>query len=244
MAESKIEWTEMTWNPATGCTKISAGCTNCYAEIMTRRLKAMGMEKYRNGFNLAWHENELTVPYNWKKPHMVFVNSMSDLFHEDMPLDFIKKVFKVMNDCQQHTFQVLTKRADILFKYSSLLDWSPNIWIGVTIENNKVLERIDSLRKIPAFVKFLSIEPLLSALPNLNLFGIDWVIVGGESGHKARPMDQEWVLDIKNQCDINSIPFFFKQWGGKKKKASGNLLMGKIYHNLPQKAAASLQFKP
>ena len=234
MAESKIEWTEMTWNPTTGCTKVSAGCVNCYAEVMTRRLKAMGMEKYKDGFNLKVHENELNIPYSWKKPHMVFVNSMSDLFHEDMPIEFIKKVFKVMNNCPQHTFQVLTKRADILHKYSALLDWSPNIWMGVTVENNKVFHRIDFLRKVPAYVKFLSIEPLLTPMPNMNLFDIDWVIVGGESGYKARPIEEAWVLDIKSQCNTLSIPFFFKQWGGQNKKANGNLLQGKVYNELPK----------
>jgi protein gp37 len=233
MKPSKIEWTESTWNPTTGCTKISAGCANCYAEIMTRRLQAMGMKKYKNGFNLAYHYNELQMPYTWKKPRMIFVNSMSDIFHENMPFDFIKAVFKVMNDCSQHTFQVLTKRADILEKYYTLLDWTPNIWMGVTVENDKVTKRIDSLRKVPAYIRFLSIEPLISAIPNLNLLNIDWVIVGGESGQKARLIKEEWVLDIKNQCEQKQIPFFFKQWGGKNKKASGKLLQGKIYCQMP-----------
>jgi protein gp37 len=236
MKPSKIEWTESTWNPSTGCTKISTGCANCYAEIMTRRLQAMGMEKYKNGFNLACHYNELQMPYSWKKPRMIFVNSMSDIFHENMPFDFIQAVFKVMNECSQHTFQVLTKRADILEKYYSLLDWTPNIWMGVTVENNMVTKRIDLLRKVPAYIKFLSIEPLISAIPNLNLLNIDWVIVGGESGQKARPIKEEWVLDIKNQCEQKQIPFFFKQWGGKNKKASGKLLQGKIYCQMPEMA--------
>src|SRR5665647_1087790 len=234
MKPSKIEWTESTWNPSTGCTKISDGCVNCYAEVMTRRLKAMGVEKYKDGFNLACHYKELQIPYSWKKPRIIFVNSMSDLFHENMPLDFIKAVFKVMNDCSQHTFQILTKRADILEKYYSILDWTPNIWMGVTVENNKVVKRIDSLRKVPAFVKFLSIEPLISAMPNLNLLNIDWVIVGGESGQKSRPIKEEWVLDIKSQCEQKQIPFFFKQWGGRNKKVSGKLLQGKIYCQMPE----------
>ncbi len=234
MKPSKIEWTESTWNPSTGCTKISAGCANCYAEIMTRRLKAMGMEKYKDGFELSCHYNELKLPYTWKKPRTVFVNSMSDIFHENMPFDFIKAVFKVMNECPQHTFQILTKRADVLEKYYTLLDWTPNIWMGVTVENDKVTKRIDSLRKVPAFVKFLSVEPLISAIPNLNLLNIDWVIVGGESGPKARPIKEEWVLDIKKQCNQKQIPFFFKQWGGKNKKASGKLLQGKIYCQMPE----------
>lgn len=234
MKPSKIEWTESTWNPSTGCNKISSGCLNCYAELMTRRLQAMGMEKYKAGFNLTCHYNELQQPYTWKKPRMVFVNSMSDLFHENMPFDFIKAVFNVMNECSQHTFQVLTKRADILEKYHTLLKWTPNIWMGVTVENDKVTKRIDSLRKVPAFIKFLSIEPLISAIPNLNLLNIDWVIVGGESGQKARPIKEEWVIDIKNQCLQKQIPFFFKQWGGKNKKASGKILQGKIYCQMPE----------
>ena len=233
MKPSKIEWTETTWNPSTGCTKISDGCANCYAEVMSRRLQAMGMEKYKGGFNLACHYNELQMPYKWKKPRIIFVNSMSDLFHENMPLDFIKAVFKVMNECTQHTFQVLTKRADILEKYHPLLDWTSNIWMGVTVESNKVTKRIDSLRKVPAWVKFLSIEPLISAIPNLDLSNIDWVIVGGESGPKSRPIKEEWVIDIKNQCEQKQIPFFFKQWGGKNKKTSGKLLQGEIYCQMP-----------
>jgi protein gp37 len=237
MKPSKIEWTEATWNPSTGCTKISAGCANCYAEIMTRRLNAMGMEKYKNGFELTCHYNDLKLPYTWKKPRIIFVNSMSDLFHEEMPFDFIKAVFEVMNNCPQHTFQVLTKRAEILEKYYTLLDWTPNIWMGVTIENNRVTHRIDSLRKVPALVRFLSVEPMISAIPNMNLLGIDWVIVGGESGPKSRPLKEEWVIDVKNQCEGNSIPFFFKQWGGKNKKAAGKLLKGKIYCQIPSSEA-------
>jgi len=233
MKPSKIEWTEATWNPSTGCTKISAGCANCYAEIMTRRLNAMGMEKYRNGFELTCHYNDLRLPYSWKKPRIIFVNSMSDLFHEEMPFDFIKAVFEVMNNCPQHTFQVLTKRADVLEKYYTLLDWTPNIWMGVTVENSRVTNRIDSLRKVPAFVKFLSVEPMISAIPNMNLLGIDWVIVGGESGPKSRPLREDWVIDVKNQCEKSGIPFFFKQWGGKNKKAAGKLLQGKIYCQIP-----------
>jgi len=233
MKPSKIEWTETTWNPSTGCTKISSGCANCYAEVMTRRLNAMGMEKYKNGFELTCHYNDLKLPYTWKKPRIIFVNSMSDLFHEDMPFEFIKAVFDVMNNCPQHTFQVLTKRGDILEKYYALLDWTPNIWMGVTVENNRVIHRIDSLRKVPAFVKFLSVEPMISAIPNMNLLGIDWVIVGGESGPKSRPIKEEWVIDVKNQCERNQIPFFFKQWGGKNKKAAGKLLQGKIYCQIP-----------
>lgn len=234
MASSKIEWTEATWNPSTGCSKISSGCNNCYAETMTRRLKAMGLEKYKNGFDLTCHSEELLLPFTWKKPRIVFVNSMSDLFHENMPFEFISAVFNVMNNCPQHTFQVLTKRASILEKYAQLLNWTPNIWMGVTVENNNVISRIDSLRKTPAYIKFLSVEPMLSYMPKLNLFEIDWVIVGGESGPKSRPIKEEWVLDIKKQCEYSSIPFFFKQWGGKNKKKAGKLINGKIYCQMPQ----------
>lgn len=233
MASSTIEWTEMTWNPSTGCSKISSGCKNCYAEVMTRRLNAMGIEKYKKGFKLSYHSSELLTPFKWKKPRIVFVNSMSDLFHEEMPYDFIKSVFKVMNNCPQHIFQVLTKRANILQKYSPLLEWSENIWMGVTVEDINSIDRIDLLRKTSATIKFLSLEPLLSPLPNLNLLDIDWVIVGGESGPKARPVSEEWVIDIKEQCERKNIPFFFKQWGGKNKKQTGKELMGKVYNQMP-----------
>lgn len=213
MAQSSIEWTEMTWNPVTGCNKLSAGCKFCYAEVMTRRLKAMGVKKYANGFKFTPHEFELETPYTWKKPKIVFVNSMSDLFHKDSPLEFIQRVFKVMNDNPQHTFQVLTKRADILAQYEKKLNWSPNIWMGVSVENEKVVGRIDYLRNTGAYIKFLSLEPLIGPLPNLNLTGINWAIVGGESGHKARPIKQEWVDDIRKQCERKGVHFFFKQWG-------------------------------
>lgn len=200
---------------------------------MTRRLNAMGIEKYKKGFKLSYHSSELLTPFKWKKPRIVFVNSMSDLFHEEMPYDFIKSVFKVMNNCPQHIFQVLTKRANILQKYSPLLEWSENIWMGVTVEDINSIDRIDLLRKTSATIKFLSLEPLLSPLPNLNLLDIDWVIVGGESGPKARPVSEEWVIDIKEQCERKNIPFFFKQWGGKNKKQTGKELMGKVYNQMP-----------
>jgi protein gp37 len=213
MAQSNIEWTQMTWNPTTGCNKLSAGCKFCYAEVMSRRLKAMRQEKYKNGFKLTTHESSLLVPYEWKKPKTVFVNSMSDLFHKDIPLSFIQKVFKVMNETPQHTYQVLTKRGDILLKYNKELVWSPNIWMGVSVENEKVVDRIDYLRSTDAHIKFLSLEPLIGPLPNLNLKNIHWAIVGGESGHKARPMKYEWVWDIRQQCKDADVLFFFKQWG-------------------------------
>lgn len=236
MAQTNIEWTEMTWNPVTGCNKISAGCKFCYAEVMARRLKAMGVEKYRNGFKLALHEEELKTPYLWKKPKMVFVNSMSDLFHEDIPVSFIQKVFRVMKDNPQHVFQILTKRADVLLYYDKegFLEWTHNIWMGVSVENEKVLHRIDLLRKTNARIKFLSCEPLIGPLPNLNITGIDWVIVGGESGRKPRPMKKEWVLHIQRQCVEENVAFFFKQWGGTNKKKTGNLLNGKQYMEMPE----------
>lgn len=233
MSHSSIEWTEMTWNPTTGCNKISAGCKFCYAEIMSRRLKAMGIEKYRDGFELRLHEEALLVPYTWKKPKLVFVNSMSDLFHKEVPLSFIKKVFKVMNDNSQHTFQVLTKRSDLLLKYDKYLDWTPNIWMGVSVENEKVAHRIDDLRKTHAQTKFLSLEPLIGPLHHLNLKKINWVIVGGESGPGARPLQKTWVLNILRQCDKADAAFFFKQWGGVRKKESGRILNGRTYDEMP-----------
>lgn len=238
MAQSSIEWTEMTWNPTTGCDKLTAGCKFCYAEVMSRRLKAMGQEKYKDGFKLALHEDALDVPYGWRKPKTVFVNSMSDLFHKNVPLEFVQKVFKVMNDCPQHTFQVLTKRGDVLEKYSPYLTWTPNIWMGVSVEDNRVVERIDGLRNSGAQVKFLSLEPLLGPIPNLNLTDIDWAIVGGESGNKARPVKEEWIQDIRIQCEAANVRFFFKQWGGKNKKLSGRELNGRTYDDMPERQAA------
>ena len=234
MAQSSIEWTEMTWNPTTGCTKISAGCKFCYAEIMSKRLQAMGVEKYKDNFEVRTHEDSLRIPYTWKHSKVVFVNSMSDLFHKDIPLDFIKKVFVVMNENPQHVFQVLTKRAERLFEVHKELKWTHNIWMGVSVENEKVIKRIDYLSKTKAKVKFLSCEPLIGPLPKLNLKKIDWVIVGGESGHTPRPMNSDWVLDIQEQCKTNDVAFFFKQWGGKNKKANGRLLNGQTYDEKPE----------
>jgi protein gp37 len=234
MAQSTIEWTEMTWNPTTGCSKISAGCKFCYAEIMSKRLQAMGIEKYKDNFEVRTHEDSLRIPYSWKHSKVVFVNSMSDLFHKDVPFDFIKRVFEVMNDNPQHVFQVLTKRAERLYELHKELTWTHNIWMGVSVENDKVKNRIDFLRKTNARVKFLSCEPLIGPLQKMNLKKIDWVIVGGESGHIPRPMDTEWVLDIQQQCVENQVAFFFKQWGGKNKKVSGRLLNGKTYDEMPE----------
>jgi len=234
MAQSSIEWTEMTWNPTTGCNKVSAGCKFCYAEIMSKRLQAMGIEKYADGFKVRIHPEALNIPYTWKSSKVVFVNSMSDLFHKDIPLDFIKQVFHVMNENPQHVFQVLTKRSERLLKLHKEFRWTHNIWMGVSVENEKVKERIDLLRKTRAKTKFLSLEPLLGPLPKLDLKNIDWVIVGGESGHKPRPMNSDWVLDIQEQCEQAKVAFFFKQWGGRNKKANGRLLNGRIYDAMPE----------
>ncbi len=237
MAEkSTIEWTESTWNPVTGCTKISDGCKNCYAERLALRLKAMGQKNYRNGFALTIQDQALELPLSWKKPQTIFVNSMSDLFHKDITLDYIQKVFDVMAKADWHNFQVLTKRADRLEEINLELKWMPNIWMGVSVENQKVVHRIEDLRETDAHIKFLSIEPLLSNLPNLNLSGIDWVIVGGESGPKARPMKEKWVLDIRDQCEAANVPFFFKQWGGVRKHKTGRLLEGKTWDEMPRLA--------
>lgn len=234
MASSSIEWTEMTWNPTTGCTKVSSGCKFCYAEVMTKRLQGMGQEKYKEGFNvIKTHPDTLLIPYSWKSPKIVFVNSMSDLFHKDVPTEFIKQVFEVMNDNPQHVFQILTKRAQRLLEINNQLNWTHNIWMGVSVENSKVIDRIEYLRKTKAKVKFLSLEPLIGPLNKLNLKKMDWVIVGGESGWKPRPMKQEWVIDIQEQCAKAKVAFFFKQWGGRNKKNAGRLLNGKTYDEMP-----------
>lgn len=234
MAEkSKIEWTESTWNPITGCTKISDGCLNCYAERMAKRLQSMGQEKYKNGFSLTLHTECLNEPLEWKKPQIIFVCSMSDLFHKDVPDDFIFEVFEIMNKASWHTFQVLTKRSERLEELAPKLNWTENIWLGVTVESQKQIFRIDNLINTPAKVKYLSVEPLIGKIQQLPLEGIDWVIVGGESGPGARPIKEEWVKLIRDKCNGNNIPFFFKQWGGVNKKANGSLLEGKYWKELP-----------
>ncbi len=233
MAQSSIEWTEMTWNPTTGCNKVSAGCKYCYAEVMTRRLQAIGIEKYKDGFKVRVHEDALNIPYSWKGSKVVFVNSMSDLFHPEVPFEFIEKVFKVMNNTPQHTYQVLTKRAERLYKLHHRLSWTKNIWMGVSVEDERVIERIDFLRETNAVIKFLSCEPLIGPLQNMNLTNIDWIIVGGESGRKARPIEHAWVWDIKFQCQEQEALFFFKQWGGTNKKKAGRELAGMIYNEMP-----------
>lgn len=233
---SSIEWTKSTWNPVTGCTKISPGCQHCYAERMAVRLRAMRQPNYVDGFKLAMHEHVLELPLRWKKPQTVFVNSMSDLFHEDVPLAFILSVFDVMRRASWHNFQVLTKRSARLLELNSRLEWPNNVWIGVSIENADYTFRVDPLRSTNASVKFLSLEPLLGPLPNLKLSGIDWVIVGGESGPTARPIEKDWVVDIHQQCQRAEVPFFFKQWGGAKKKMAGRLLEGRTWNELPRTA--------
>jgi protein gp37 len=235
MAEhSGIEWTETTWNPLTGCTKVSPGCKHCYAERMAKRLKAMGQPNYVNGFKLTMHEHVIGRPLEWKKPQVVFVNSMSDLFHKDVPLEFIQKVFSVMQRAHWHQFQVLTKRSERLLELSPKLEWTDNIWMGVSVENTDYTFRIDHLRQTSAKTKFLSLEPLLGSLPNLNLKGIHWIIVGGESGPGARALQRDWVTDIRDQCLRANVPFFFKQWGGVQKKKAGRLLDGKTWDEMPK----------
>jgi protein gp37 len=238
MAATTIEWTEATWNPVTGCTKISPGCTHCYAERMARRLKAMGQANYVNGFEVTLQPHMLELPLHWRKPQMVFVNSMSDLFHEDVPLDYIQSVFAVMAEARQHRFQVLTKRSERLRELAPLLNWSPNVWMGVTVESAEYLSRIDDLRHTPSQMRFLSLEPLLGPMDGLNLRKIDWVIVGGESGPGARPMRLQWVTQIRDQCVSESTPFFFKQWGGPIKKRAGRILEGTTWDQMPRSGYA------
>jgi protein gp37 len=230
---SSIEWTNSTWNPLTGCTKISPGCKHCYAERMAKRLQAMHQLNYINGFKLTVHEPVLQLPLTWKSPQMIFVNSMSDIFHDLVPNEFIQKIFKVMKEATWHTFQVLTKRSVRMVELNYILDWSPNVWMGVSVETSNYLFRIDHLRQISAKTKFLSLEPLLGPLPNLDLRGIDWVIVGGESGPHARPIKEEWIIEIRDQCIQQHVPFFFKQWGGTRKKQSGRLLQGQVWSQMP-----------
>jgi len=230
---SKIEWTESTWNPVTGCTKVSSGCRHCYAETMANRLKAMGQLNYANGFKVTLQPHMLEVPLRWKRPQMVFVNSMSDLFHESIPPDYIQRVFQAMQRASWHTFQVLTKRAIRLEEIAPSLPWSQNIWMGVSVESENQIKRIDHLRATGAFVKFVSFEPLLGPVTDLVLRGIDWVIVGGESGPHARPMDASWVLRIRDQCQMDRVPFFFKQWGGPNKKRAGRILEDRTWDDMP-----------
>jgi protein gp37 len=239
---SAIEWTEVTWNPVTGCDRVAAGCDNCYALALAKRLQAMGAEKYQKdgdprtsgpGFGVTMHPTSLDQPRRWKSPKVVFVNSMSDLFHAKVPISFVRDVFDVMRETPQHTYQVLTKRASRLAKVAGRLNWPDNVWMGVSVESFDAVDRIDHLRATPAAVRFLSCEPLLSGLPGLNLDGIDWVIAGGESGPRARPMDPAWVTDIRDQCEAAGVAFFFKQWGGRTPKANGRELDGRTWDDMP-----------
>ena len=231
---STIEWTEMTWNPVTGCTKVSEGCRHCYAERMALRLRAMSNPRYTNGFDVTLHDDLVSLPRRLRRPRFIFVNSMSDLFHEEVPEDFIRRVFDTMAACPQHTFQALTKRSQRLKELSARLPWPENVWMGVSVEDERVVDRIDDLREVPASIRFLSCEPLLGPLDNLNLDGIGWVIVGGESGPGARPMAREWVESIQRQCQEANVPFFFKQWGGVRKHRTGRELNGQTYDELPK----------
>ncbi|MBB5120835.1 phage protein Gp37/Gp68 [Streptomyces eurocidicus] len=239
---SAIEWTEATWNPTTGCDRVSAGCDNCYALSLAKRLKAMGAAKYQEdgdprtsgpGFGLTTHRGSLDVPRRWRRPRMVFVNSMSDLFHARVPLPFVRDVFAVMAETPRHTYQVLTKRSVRLRRVADRLEWPQNLWMGVSVENAKELSRVDDLRTVPAAVRFLSLEPLLGPLTGLELDGIGWVIVGGESGACHRPMDQDWVVEIRDACRASGVPFFFKQWGGRSPKTGGRDLQGRTWDQLP-----------
>lgn len=241
--KSAIEWTEATWNPVTGCDRVSPGCTNCYALTLAKRLKAMDSPRYQidgdprtsgPGFALSCHDDLVDLPRRWRKGRMVFVNSMSDLFHPKVPLDFIERVFETMVECPQHTFQILTKRAQRLAKLAPALPWPENVWMGVSVENEKYRFRIDHLRQVPAAVRFLSIEPLVGRVGELNLDGIDWVIVGGESGHNARPMQLDWATEIRDQCAEAEVPFFFKQWGGRFAKQGGRELEGRLWDEFPE----------
>ena len=230
---SGIEWTESTWNPVTGCTKVSPGCKHCYAERMAERLQAMGQANYANGFELTLQPHMLELPLRWKRPQTVFVNSMSDLFHDGVPIEYVRQVFDVMRRAHWHRFQVLTKRAERLARLAPELEWAENVWMGVSVETHRYRHRIDLLRSTPARVKFLSLEPLLGPLHDLDLEGIDWVIVGGESGPKARPMEAAWVTELRDQCRRARVPFFFKQWGGKNKKKAGRVLQGRTWSQMP-----------
>lgn len=235
---SSIEWTEATWNPLSGCTKISPGCKNCYAERMAKRLLAMGQPRYKNGFKLTLHKTALGEPFRWRRPKLVFVNSMSDLFHKDVPATFIMEVFKVMSACPQHTFQILTKRSERLRELAHDLPWASNIWIGVSVENQDYVYRIDDLRSVPAAIRFLSVEPLLGPIKKMNLKKIDWVIVGGESGPNARPMEADWVRSIRDLCKKQRVSFFFKQWGGVQKSRTGRLLDNREWNEMPGRSIA------
>jgi protein gp37 len=235
---SNIEWTEATWNPVTGCTKVSAGCNNCYAERLALRLQALGNHRHDNGFRVTLHEDVIELPKRWREPRLIFVNSMSDLFHEQVPLEFVQSVFATMRACPQHTFQILTKRSGRLMALAPKIEWPANVWMGVSVEDSRVLSRIDDLRKVRAAIRFLSCEPLIGSLARIDLTDIHWVIVGGESGWGARPMKIEWVREIFRACRKQKVPFFFKQWGGVRKHLTGRQLNGRTYDDMPARVAA------
>ena len=241
MAKSSIEWTDATWNPVTGCNKVSPGCKHCYAERMSGRLKAMGQRNYANGFELTLQPHMVELPLKWRQPSQVFVNSMSDLFHKDVPASYIKRVFDVMRRAHWHQYQVLTKRSERLRELAPYLSWEPQIWMGVSVENDDYTYRIDDLRNTGARVKFLSLEPLLGPLPGLNLRHIGWVIVGGESGPGARPMNPDWARQIRDQCLRAKVPFFFKQWGGPVKSRTGRILDGRTWDEMPGEPAKAVE---
>lgn len=237
--KSAIEWTDATWNPVTGCTKVSPGCRHCYAERLAHRLQAMGNPRYRNGFGITLHDDQVELPLRWRQPRRIFVNSMSDLFHDAVPEAFIARVFDVMARVHWHVFQVLTKRAERLAALAPRLHWSPNVWQGVSVENAKYTARIPYLQTVPASIRFLSVEPLLGPIPHLPLKGIHWVIVGGESGPEHRPLDPAWVREIREQCRRAEVPFFFKQWGGRVAKSGGRVLDGRTWDSVPSMVATS-----
>lgn len=239
---SRIEWTHSSWNPVTGCSRVSAGCQHCYAERMAKRLQGMGVAKYANGFEATLHPDVLEDPLGWKKPRLIFVNSMSDLFHEKIPVAYLRQIFDVMRRADWHIFQILTKRAERLARMSQRIDWPPNVWMGVTVESARFTYRIDHLRETGAAIKWLSMEPLLSPVPDIDLTDIDWVVVGGESGPGARPMKKEWVVDIQRQCREQNVHFFFKQWGGVNKKRTGRRLNGRTYDAMPPLPDGASQF--
>ncbi len=240
MSATKIQWTQKSWNPNTGCSKVSAGCAHCYAAVMARRLQAMGRPGYEHGFDLTLHPDRLTIPDRWRKPSLIFVNSMSDLFHEKVPLSFIRQVFATMARNPRHTFQILTKRGTRLRELADRLSWPSNVWMGVSVERAELVGRIHDLRTVPARIRFLSCEPLLGPLAGMDLQGIHWVIVGGESGPGSRPMDPAWARDIRDQCTDRGIPFFFKQWGGRMKEAAGRLLDGREWNEMPEKRGGAI----
>jgi len=239
---SEIQYTHASWNPVTGCSRVSEGCKHCYAERMAKRLQGMGVAKYRNGFEVTVHPEVLEEPLRWRKPTLVFVNSMSDLFHQKIPVSFFRQVFDVMRRADRHVFQVLTKRSERLARLAPRIAWPPNVWMGVTVESARFAYRIDHLRQTGAAVKWLSMEPLLGPVPGMDLTGIDWIVVGGESGPGARPMDKAWVLDIQRQCREQNVHFFFKQWGGVNKKKNGRRLNGRIYDAMPPLPEPDRQF--